>query len=74
MAHTWRERWLESRERQVAIEKRLQDAERSGAPLTFSAEQVIQLFAIAKRSALVRIPQTVGVPLAIGQPENWLLR
>jgi putative transposase len=47
MARTWRERWLESRERQVTIEKRLQDAERNGAPLTFSAEQVIQLFAIA---------------------------
>jgi hypothetical protein len=29
------------------IEKRLQDAERRGALLTFSAEQVIQLFAIA---------------------------
>jgi putative transposase len=27
MARTWRERWLESRERQVAIEKRLQDAD-----------------------------------------------
>ena len=47
MARTWRERWLESSEREVAIEKRLQDAERTGAPLTFSAEQVIQLFAIA---------------------------
>lgn len=47
MARTWRERWLENYEREVAIEKRLQDAERSGAPLTFSAEQVIQLFALA---------------------------
>ena len=47
MARTWRERWLEGSEREVAIGTRLQDAERSGAPLTFSAEQVIQLFAIA---------------------------
>jgi putative transposase len=47
MVRTWRERWLETSEREVTIEKRLQDAERSGAPLTFSAEQVIQLFAIA---------------------------
>lgn len=47
MARTWRERWLESSPREVPIEKRLQDAQRSGAPLTFSAEQVIQLFAIA---------------------------
>lgn len=47
MARTWRERWLESCERQVPMGKRLQDAERIGAPLTFSAEQVIQLFALA---------------------------
>ncbi len=47
MARTWRERWLETSEREVAIEKRLQDAERSGAPLTFNSEQVIQLFALA---------------------------
>lgn len=47
MARTWRERWLESCEREVPIGKRLEDAERLGAPLTFSAEQVIQLFAIA---------------------------
>ncbi len=38
MARTWRERWLESCERQVPMGKRLQDAERIGAPLTFSAE------------------------------------
>lgn len=47
MARTWRERWLESCEREVPIGKRLEDAERIGAPLTFSAQQVIQLFAIA---------------------------
>lgn len=47
MARTWRERWLESCEREVPIGKRLEDAERIGAPLTFSAEQIIQLFAIA---------------------------
>lgn len=47
MARTWRELGRESCERQVPIGKRLQDAERIGAPLTFSAEQVIQLFAIA---------------------------
>jgi len=47
MARTWRERWLESCEREVPIGKRLEDAERIGAPLTFSAEQVIQLFAMA---------------------------
>jgi putative transposase len=55
MARTWRERWLESCERQVPIRKRLQDAERIGAPLTFSAEQVIQLFAIAKRCCEAQI-------------------
>jgi putative transposase len=45
----------ESCERQVPIGKRLQDAERIGAPLTFSAEQVIQLFAIAKRCCEAQI-------------------
>jgi putative transposase len=68
MARTWRERWLESREREVPIEKRLQDAQRSGAPLTFSAEQVIQLFAIAKRCCEAQIacenPADSGRPIS----------
>lgn len=59
MARTWRERWLETSEREVTIEKRLQDAERSGAPLTFSSEQVIQLFALACEN-----PASSGHPIS----------
>jgi len=47
MARVWRERWLELRSKGIAIEERLQDAERSGAPATFSLEQIVRLFAIA---------------------------
>lgn len=47
MARVWRERWLVLSGKEVAIVERLQDAERSGAPATFSLEQVVQLFAIA---------------------------
>jgi putative transposase len=64
MARTWRERWLETCEREVGIEKRLQDAERSGAPLRFSAEQVIQLFAIACEN-----PSESGHPMS-----HWTAR
>ena len=68
MARTWRERWLEGSEREVAIGTRLQDAERSGAPLTFNAEQVIQLFAIAKRCCEAQIacekPADSGRPIS----------
>ena len=47
MARLWRERWLTLSEKEVAVVERLQDAQRSGAPATFSLEQVLQLFAIA---------------------------
>ena len=73
MARTRRERWLETSEREVVIEKRLQDAQRSGAPLTFSAEQVSQLFAIAKRCCEAQIagenPAESGHPMS-----HWTVR
>ena len=47
MARLWRERWLIRREQGVAVVERLQDVERSGAPATFTLEQVLHLFAIA---------------------------
>lgn len=47
MARLWRTRWLTLSEKDIAVEERLQDAERSGAPATFSLEQIVQLFAIA---------------------------
>lgn len=47
MARLWRNRWLESSERELSIIQRLQDQERIGAPGKFSMEQVIELFALA---------------------------
>lgn len=47
MARLWRTRWLSSTQKNMTVEARLQDAERSGAPATFSLEQIVQLFAIA---------------------------
>lgn len=47
MARLWRTRWLMSAEKDRPAIERLQDAERSGAPATFSLEQIVQLFAIA---------------------------
>lgn len=47
MARLWRTRWLTSADKDIAVEARLQDAERSGAPATFSLEQIVQLFAMA---------------------------
>jgi len=45
MARGWRNRWLELSERELPVIERLQDEERSGAPATFSMEQVVELFA-----------------------------
>jgi len=47
MARRWRNRWLELSERELPVIERLQDEERSGAPATFSMEQVVELFALA---------------------------
>jgi len=58
-------RWLLER---VATMK-LQDAERSGAPATFSMEQVVELFALAIMSPVITDELS-----AIGQKENWRMR
>jgi putative transposase len=47
MARLWRNRWLETGGRELSIIQRLQDSERIGAPVKFSMEQVIELFALA---------------------------
>lgn len=47
MARLWRNRWLETSGRELSIIQRLQDQERIGAPVKFSMEQVIELFALA---------------------------
>ena len=59
MARLWRERWLDRREKDVAVVERLADAERSGAPATFSLDQVVQLFGIACET-----PETYGRPIS----------
>ena len=47
MARLWRNRWLETDAKDLSIFQRLQDMERVGAPVKFSMEQVIELFALA---------------------------
>ncbi|QSJ14886.1 helix-turn-helix domain-containing protein [Nostoc sp. UHCC 0702] len=47
MARLWRNRWLENSDKELSILQRLQDSERIGAPVKFSMEQVIELFALA---------------------------
>ncbi len=47
MARLWRNRWLETDGKDLSIFQRLQDSKRVGAPVKFSMEQVIELFALA---------------------------
>ncbi len=43
----WKQRWIASEEKAKSVKERLQDAPRSGAPSTFTPEQLTHLFAIA---------------------------
>ena len=47
MARLWRRRWIETNGQELALEERLRDAQRPGAPATFSLEQITQLYALA---------------------------
>jgi putative transposase len=47
MARLWRNRWLELSVKNIPVAERLSDAYRPGGPMTFSLEQILQLFAIA---------------------------
>ena len=47
MARLWRNRWLELSVKDIPVVERLADAERPGGPMTFSLEQILQLFAMA---------------------------
>ena len=47
MTRLWRKRWLETEKAKLSAVQRLQDQERAGAPVKFSMEQVIELFALA---------------------------
>ena len=48
MARLWRERWLELKQKDVTVKKRLLDAERPGSPTKFTTEQVLQLFTMRR--------------------------
>jgi len=69
MTRLWRNRWLALSQKDVPVVERLQDAERCGAPASFSLEQMLQLFAIACEK-----PESTGDQLVIGRPENWRMR
>ena len=64
MARLWRNRWLELSEKNVPVVERLADAPRPGGPMTFSLEQILQLFAIACEK-----PEAYGRPIS-----HWTAR
>ena len=64
MARLWRNRWLELSEKNVPVVERLGDAPRPGGPMTFSLEQILQLFAIACEK-----PEAYGRPIS-----HWTAR
>lgn len=65
MARLWRERWEACRDQQMPMVERLQDAERSGAPATFSLEQILQLLALACEK-----PENYGRPISHWTPRE----
>ena len=64
MARLWRNRWLELSEKNLPVVERLADAPRPGGPMTFSLEQILQLFAIACEK-----PEAYGRPI-----RHWTAR
>ena len=65
MARLWRNRWLELGDREMPAVQRLVDAERPGGPMTFSLEQLLQLFAIACEK-----PEDYGRPISHWTPRE----
>ena len=63
-ARLWRNRWLETSDRELSVFQRLQDSERIGAPVKFSMEQVVELFALACSP-----PEDYGRPIS-----HWTAR
>ncbi len=64
MARLWRNRWFETSDKKLPTFQRLQDSERIGAPVKFSMEQVIELFALACSK-----PEDYGRPIS-----HWTAR
>jgi putative transposase len=65
MARLWRNRWCETSDKELSILQRLQDLERIGAPVKFSMEQVIELFALACSP-----PEDYGRPISHWTPRE----
>ncbi|MEM8940454.1 MAG: helix-turn-helix domain-containing protein [Bacteroidota bacterium] len=61
----WRNRWLETEGKELLPLQRLQDLERAGAPVKFSMEQVIDLFALACSP-----PEDYGRPISHWTPRE----
>ena len=59
MASLWRNRWLELSVKNTQPLERLADAERPGGPMSFSLEQILQLFALACSN-----PEVYGRPIS----------
>lgn len=65
MARLWRNRWMELSVKNVPVVERLVDAPRPGGPMTFSLEQILQLFAIACEK-----PEDYGRPISHWTPRE----
>lgn len=77
VVYEWYDRWLDSREKRLAIEannrkeykkvieKILSDEERSGAPPVFTAEEVCNIVALSCQA-----PESLGLPFTTWTPES----
>jgi putative transposase len=65
MSRRWRQRWFALMAREVPLTERLQDAYRSGAPATFTLEQITELYALACAP-----PEQYGRPLSHWTPRE----
>ena len=65
MARLWRNRWLKLSVKNIPVLERITDAQRPGGPMTFSLEQILQLFAIACEK-----PENYGRPISHWTPRE----
>ena len=65
MARLWRNRWLKLSVKNIPVVERITDAQRPGGPMTFSLEQILQLFAIACEK-----PENYGRPISHWTPRE----
>ena len=65
MSRCWRRRWQELQTSELLVSERLADAPRSGAPATFTLEQITQLYALACAP-----PEQYGRPISHWTPRE----